>query len=365
MDEIAVKFSRKPNKFRFRTLEEVKLGSKDGPQAISGVETEKIDWLWYPYIPFGRLTILGGDPGAGKSFITTAIAAALSRGDSLPGEKTSREPIITLMLSAEDDPGDTIKPRLNNLYADQTKIFVFTDDIVFDKEGIAALKEMVRQTGARLLIIDPIVAYLGAKMDMNRANEVRPIMRGLYRIAKSLNIAVIVVRHNRKVSAGGKEGKAIYSGSGSIDFTASVRSELAVETSKNGSKYMNHIKANGGKLGPSIQYDIIEMPDTTGRFEWGQVVSQTLFGSVNKINISRKFKNDREVRMWLFDHLKMLPSGDLSINIYAAGKLHGYAQTRLEHVKKGIAISQKVGSEWVWKLDPNAQVDVDDEDVVD
>lgn len=365
MEETEQKLSRKPSKFRFRTVEDVKLKTREGPQFFSDVKKSRIDWLWYPYIPLGRLTILGGDPGGGKSFITAAIAAALSRGDSLPGEEENvREPMVTLILSAEDDPCDTTKSRLENINADQTKIAFFTDDIVLDKEGLITVEEMVRSIDAKLLVVDPIVAYLGAKMDMNRANEVRPIMRGLARIARKLNIAVIVVRHNRKVSAGGKESKAIYSGSGSIDFTASVRSELAVEQAKNGMKYMNHIKANSGKLGPSIHYEIVEMPDTTGRFEWREIVSQMLFGSPKHL-VSKKFKNEREVRLWLFDLLKSCPAGELSKNVFAKGLLHGYTQTRLEHVKKGLALSFKTGNEWYWKLDPQARIDLDtDEDGV-
>lgn len=366
MDDQIVVMNRTPSKFKFRTVEDVKLKRKEGPQMFSGVKTEHIDWLWYPYIPLGRLTILGGDPGAGKSFITAAIASALSRGDSLPGEPSDiREPMISLLLSAEDDPADTTKPRLENLRADQTKIYFFTDDIVLDKEGLNAVEEMVVEYNVKMLVVDPIVAYLGAKVDMNRANEVRPIMRGLARIARKLNIAVVVVRHNRKVSAGGKEGKAIYAGSGSIDFTASVRSELAVETARNGMKYMNHIKANSGRLGPSIQYDIVEMPDTTGRFEWGQIVSKNIFGSSSTPSISRKFKNEREVKLWLHDLLIQCPEGELAKNVFAKGMLHGYSQTRLEHVKKGIAVSVKIGNEWAWKLDPNGTVDHDEDGVVE
>lgn len=367
-EKLDSKINRKSSGFRFKTQEDDELKDRSGPVAFSTIKTEPIDWLWYPYIPFGRLTMLGGDPGSGKSFISTALAATLSRGESFPGEPEGiRTPMNTLLLNVEDDQSDTIKPRLNNLHADQSRVFISTDDIIFDVSGLSALRQMVKETNAKLLIVDPIVAFLGAKMDMNRANEVRPLMRGLYHIAKDLNIAVVVIRHNRKVSAGNKEGKAIYAGSGSIDFTAAIRSELAVETARNGFKYLNHIKTNSGKLGPSIRYSIEELPDTTGLFRWEEVVDNKI-GSISKIaGISRRFKNEQEIKLWLFDLLKEFPEGELSKNVFAKGMLKGYSQTKLEHVKKGIALSSKVGSEWVWKLDPAARdtLDADADGVVE
>lgn len=348
--------SRKPNKFRFRTVEEPELRDYDGPIAFSDIQIERIDWFWYPYIPLGRITMIGGDPGAGKSFITTALAAGASRGDSFPGEEADvREPMNTLLLSVEDDPNDTIKPRLQNLHANQKKVFISPKDIILDVAGLSSIRDMVRQKKIKLLIIDPIVAFLGAKMDMNKANEVRPLMRGLYHIAKDMNIAVVVVRHNRKVGAGVKEGKAIYSGSGSIDFTASVRSELAVSEDRNGNKFMNHIKTNSGKMGPSIRYEIIEMEDGTGLFKWGEVVTGPLAHAM-KAGISKRFKNETIIKRWLFDLLTQAPEGELAKNIFAKGMLHGYSQTKLEHVKKGLALSVKSGHEWVWKLDPAASL---------
>lgn len=342
--------SRKPHpSFRFRPVEEVELRSRWEPKMFAEVKVEKINWFWYPYVPVGRLTILGGDPGQGKSFITTAIAAAASRGEDLPGDFTEHEPRNTLMLSAEDDPGDTIKPRLINLNADQRRIFVNTDYIPLDADGIAGIREMVDQTDAKLLTIDPIVAYLGARMDMNRANEVRPIMKSLADIARDKQIAIIVVRHNRKVSAGGKEGKAIYAGQGSIDFTAAVRSELQVGEAKNGRRYLNHIKTNAGPIGKSINYTIDD-----GIFHWGDMVEVPAEFASGGPTISRKFKNEATIRQWLFDELTQMPDGDLAKNIIAKGQMAGHSQTKLEHVKRGVAVSAKRGQEWYWVLDPRA-----------
>ena len=356
--------SRTPNKFRFKVIGDVKSRERSNLIVFADVKSEEIEWLWAPYVPLGRLTMLGGDPGTGKSFITTALAAALSRGDPLPGEEeagVSREPAAVLMLSAEDDPGDTIKPRLTNLHADQTRIFVSTDDIILDNEGLNAVRAMLRETKARLLIIDPIVAFLGPKVDMNRANEVRHIMRGLSKIAREFNIAVIIVRHNRKQRT---EEKAIYAGAGSIDFTASVRSEMAVVVAKNGMHFLNHIKSNSGKQGNSITYEIINLPDGSGLFKWGSFAAWPMSGARTETIVATRFKNEEQIKLWLHDNLKNHPNGDLAKNILAKGQLAGYSQTKLEHIKKGIALSIKVGHEWYWKLDPAAATGIAVEDRV-
>lgn len=366
--EIEHKVSRKPHTFRFRVLGDTKLRERSALSVFSEIKTESISWLWYPYIPLGRLTMLGGDPGAGKSFITTALASGLSKGEALPGEaEGTRGPLATLMLSAEDDPGDTIKPRLSNMNADQTKIYVSTDDIILDELGLKAIREMIVQTKAKLVIIDPIVAFLGPKVDMNRANEVRHIMKGISSIARQLDVAIVVVRHNRKSLAGAGAGKAIYAGMGSIDFTASVRSELAVTESKNGKKFLNHIKTNSGKQGQSITYEILEQPDGTGLFRWGDIVNNpgSEIGRANAV--SRRFAGEAKAAQWLFDLLKNYPDGLSFKDIMDRGKLSGYSQTKLEHVKKGIVVSAKRTDGWYWVLNPNAhgQIETADPSVIE
>lgn len=333
---------------------------------MSEIKREPIEWLWEPYIPLGRITMLGGDPGAGKSFITTAISAALTRGDSLPGELDHvRDPMSVLMLNAEDDPADTLQPRLSNLHADLTKVFISSEDIILDADGLTAIDEMVEETGAKLLIIDPVVAFLGPKMDMNRANEVRPIMKGIARIARRRNIAIVVVRHNRKAAAGAP-GKAIYNGNGSIDFTAAVRSELAVTETKNGVKFMNHIKTNSGKMGPSIRYEIEALDDGTGLFRWGDIVlgNPNVANNPSKPILAKSYKNEGQVKIWIHDMLKNHPDGLLMKEIISMGQLVGYSQTKLEHAKKGIAVSAKRPDGWYWRLDTSAPVEHDADGVV-
>lgn len=346
-----------PAGIHFKTNGDQKSRLRRGPKPISEVIETPIEWFWNPYIPLGRLTMLGGDPGAGKSFITTALSATLSRGERFPGEEEDHEAGVTLMLSVEDDPADTIKPRLRNMRADLTKIFISEEDIVLDEEGLNAIRIMIKQTNAKLVIIDPIVAFLGPKMDMNRANEVRHIMKGLAKIARDFNIAVLVVRHNRKEGTNGSTGKAIYAGMGSIDFTASVRSELAVITSPNGTHFLNHIKTNSGRKGKSITYAICSKEDGTGLFEWGDFARWPPAKGAESGKLSHVFKDDSKVRAWLHDQLKSEPDGLASVEIHSRAKLAGFSPTKLEHAKKGIAISERRSSEWYWRLDTSAPVD--------
>lgn len=363
MDENLPKISRKPGTYKFRTFDDDTMKPREGYVMFSQIKREDITWFWHPYVPLGRTTMLGGDPGAGKSFIIMAIAAALSRGDSLPGEKENvREPTVTLILNAEDDPADTMRPRLENLRADMTKIALSTEDIILDADGFETIRQMVKDTGAKLLVIDPIVAFLGPKINMNNANEVRHVMKGLARLARNLNIAVLVIRHNRKSPAGATAGKAIYAGNGSIDFTAATRSELAVTETKNGMKFMNQIKANSGPRGPSIQYSVESMADGSGLFKWGDFVA-TQNGS--PLGISKTFKDEKKVKQWLHDMLIQKPDGEMVSNILIAGKLKGYSQTKLEHVKRGVATSYRAGGVWYWKLDTSAPVEFTDDGVVE
>lgn len=352
----APKISRVPGNYKFRALGEKKSRTRRVLVRMADVTVDKIDWLWEPYIPLGRLTILGGDPGAGKSFITTGIASALSNGERLPGEvEYLRKPMVTLMLNAEDDPADTIKPRLDNLCANQEMIFVSGLDIVLNEEGLETIAEMVDDVCAKLVIIDPIVAFLGEKVDMNKANEIRHIMKGLARIARSKNIAIVIVRHNRKAPAGQSAGNALYSGMGSIDFTASVRSELAVTETRQGAKFLNHIKANSGKKGLSIQYEIVSLEDGSGKLNWLKLISPGIAAGKNEGVINTSFKDEAVVKVWLHDLLSQAGEPVSSDDVFAKGQLKGYSITKINRSKKGVAVSYRDNGRWYWKVNTGAK----------
>ena len=150
---------------------------------LNEVAPQEVDWLWYPYIAFGKVTILQGDPGEGKTTLVLHLAAALTRGEMLCSEE-KREPVTVIYQTAEDGLTDTIKPRLIAANADCSRVLVIDETEQCVSMTDERLEVAIRQTNARLVILDPLQAYLGADVDMHRANQVRPIMSRLGVIAE-------------------------------------------------------------------------------------------------------------------------------------------------------------------------------------
>lgn len=196
--------------------------------SLEDVAVEPVRWLWYPYIPLGKLSILHGDPGEGKTTLALWIAAACSRGLALPGGETG-EPLTVLYQTAEDGLGDTIKPRLLESQADLHHIYTI-DEADFPLSMLDhRIGEAIRDTQAQLMILDPLQAYLGEKVDMNRANEVRTVMKGLTQVANQTGCAIVLVGHLNK----SQTANSAQRGLGSMDFRAAARSVLLVGRLKN------------------------------------------------------------------------------------------------------------------------------------
>ena len=198
--------------------------------SMSEINAEEVQWLWYPYIPLGKLTILQGDPGEGKTSFILAVIAALTRGDPLPECERAAEPMNVIYQTAEDGLADTIKPRLESAGADCTRVLVIDESKRELTLCDARLEEAIRRTAAKLIVLDPLQAYLGSNVDMHRANEVRPVLKRLSLMADRTQCAVILIGHMNKAQ-GLKSG---YRGLGSIDFRASARSVLIVGRLKSG-----------------------------------------------------------------------------------------------------------------------------------
>lgn len=189
---------------------------------MSDVQTQEIKWLWYPFIAYGKMTIVQGDPGDGKSTLVLNIAAKLSRGERLEPEMNIDKPVNVIYQTAEDGLADTVKPRLEQAGLDCSRISIIDGS----EKSLSMIDERIEKAiiaaEAGLLILDPIQAYLGGGTDMNRANEAREHTKRLGSIAERTGCAIVLIGHMNK----GSGAKAAYRGMGSIDFFAVARSVM-------------------------------------------------------------------------------------------------------------------------------------------
>ena len=191
---------------------------------MSEIQSQEVAWLWYPFIPYGKLTIVQGDPGDGKTTLVLNIAAKLSKGEGIDSEMKLTESLAVIYQSAEDGLADTVKPRLEAAGANCENISVIDESVKSLSMIDERLEEAVIRTKAKLLILDPIQAYLGGGMDMTRANEARDMTKKLAALAEKYQCAIVLVGHMNKAAG----NKAAYRGMGSIDFFAVARSVLLV-----------------------------------------------------------------------------------------------------------------------------------------
>ena len=236
---------------------------------VADVEREEVSWLWPGYIPKGRLTIIDGDPGVGKSWLTLAIAAAVTTGAPWPGQVESREAANVLVLTAEDGIADTVRPRLEDMGADLRRVRVLTG--VQDGEGhqrhaslvddLPVLDGVLAQGGYGLVIIDPLNAYLGTSLDTHRDAALRAVLTPLAQLAERWGVAVVCIRHLTK----SPRDRAIYRGQGSIAYTAAARVVhlVGVNPDDPTERVMTCIKNNLAPEPPSLAFEL-----TDGRFLW-------------------------------------------------------------------------------------------------
>ena len=150
---------------------------------MSEVDTQTVEWLWEPYIPFGKVTIVQGNPGEGKTTLALRLCAACTNRKPFPA-MAEHEPFNVIYQTAEDGLGDTVKPRLMEADADLDRVLVIDEGKQELSLSDERIERAIRQTGARLIILDPIQAYVGEKTDMNKANEIH----NLKQAAKTLTI---------------------------------------------------------------------------------------------------------------------------------------------------------------------------------
>ena len=314
------------------------------------VEVEKIDWLLYPFIPFGKVTIVQGDPGEGKTTMVLQSIAKLTKGEAvlpsgsdepaLEAKTVDLEPVNVIYQTAEDGLGDTIKPRLLSAGADCSRVMVIDDNDQALTMMDARLEEAIIKTKARLVVLDPIQGFLGAAVDMHRANEIRPLMKRVAVLAEKYHCAIILIGHMNKNS----NGKSSYRGLGSIDFQAAARSVLIVGRIKDEPeiRVVCHVKSSLAPEGKSIAFRL----DKDTGFEW---IGEYDISADDLLSGDNRGQKIHEAKEFLKE---ILVSGSVAqTKVAEEAESRGIKKKTLWNAKKELEIeSVKIGNQWFWML---------------
>ena len=262
-NEVLVHRAEIPNRNYFKSIV---LKEPSKPETVkiirmSDVELTPVEWLWKPYLPFGKLSVLQGNPGEGKTYFAMHLAAACTNGKLLPNMERMK-PFNVIYQTAEDGLGDTVKPRLIEAGADLDRVLVIDDSEVQLTLSDERIEKAIVENNVRLVIIDPIQAYLGADVDMNRANEVRPIFMRLGQVAQRTGCAILLIGHLNKAAG----MQSLQRGLGSIDIAAAVRSVMFIGKLKHDPtmRILTHEKSSLAPPGASLAFSLGD----EGGFRW-------------------------------------------------------------------------------------------------
>lgn len=328
---------------------------------LADVEPERVSWLWPGRIPLGKLVTLDGDPGLGKSTLAVGIAAPVTTGGGWPDGSRCEYPGAVLLMSAEDGLADTIRPRLDAAGADVTAVHA-VQGVPIDADGtlrpptladIAALEQAITTTGARLLVIDVVMAYLPAGTDSHKDQDIRRVLSRLSALADRTACTVLLIRHLNK--AAGRD--PIYRGGGSIGIVGAARAGLLVAADPDDPerRVLATVKSNLGPTPDSLAYRLVSADEHgVARVQWeGQSThtAATLLADQGSDDDDR-----REVDEWLTGYL--IDSGGTASarEVLRDGKLAGFTEDVLKKARKRLQIRTTrhgfgKGSTFVWSID--------------
>lgn len=324
----------------------------------SDVVPERVRWLWPGYIPFGKVTVLDGDPGLGKSTIMIDLAARISRGLPLPNGKTHK-PMGTVLLMGEDGAGDTIVPRLMNANGDREKIAIrdtYTNDKGMEippgfPSDLGKLKEDILEVQAGMVVIDPVMSYLDPDINSNNDQQVRRALMPLAMLAEETGAAIVMLRHLNKSSG----GSALYRGGGSIGFVGVARSGLIVARDPDDPSrvVLASTKSNLGPPPPSLNFRLEGCENGAARVEWE---GQSLHSAESLVQQAQGNEGDRTAHDEACDFLREL-LGDhlptLAREVWKQANEAGHARNTVLRAKNtlGVVVSKARTQDgaWVWQ----------------
>jgi len=329
---------------------------------FADIQEKEVDWLWYPRLPLGMVCLFAGPPKVGKTFVTIAIAAAVSRGAGLPLDEP-RAPGSVIILSAEDDPAKTLKPRLRAAGADMSKVHFLKSVLLEDgtealpslRADLEAIESAARNLGdCKLISIDPISAYLNGVDDHKNA-EIRALLYPLNAMAASLNCVIILVTHLNKSSTQDAQQRV----TGSVAYVAACRANfLFVKDKDDPNKRRRLMLDNGCNLTeevPTLGYRIADSWEGS-QVEWEQdALSITVEEAMAEQPPETTDENTEvgECKGWLKDALSQGPV--LAEELLAKGRTVGFSERTMRRAKKGLGVdSERSGfrddASWKWVL---------------
>ncbi|HWY85922.1 MAG TPA: AAA family ATPase [Gemmataceae bacterium] len=234
-------------------------------QPLSEIKPRALHWLWAKNMCLGKLALLDGDPGLGKSLVAMDLCARLSTGRPFPGSETPVEPADAIILNAEDDAFDCVRPRLEAMGADLSRIHILRQDYLDKHDGFSLpshtemFAKAVADIGARLVVIDPITAFLDPAVNICCEKSVRAALAPLSRLATLYEFVALLIRHITKMLG----AASIYRGLGSIAFQAACRSSFLVgrDAIHRERIVMASVKNNYAALQPALAYEIVGQGD--------------------------------------------------------------------------------------------------------
>jgi len=330
-----------------------------GPRFVrpGDVAAEQVRWLWRGYIPLGKLAVVDGDPGLGKSMMMTDLAARISTGAAMPdGSPGLDEPAGVLLLSAEDGIGDTITPRLTAAGAVMDRALVFDRFVAVDGErlptldDLAAMEEGIEAVGARLVVIDPLMAFLPPHVNAYRDQDVRRVLAPLSKLAERTGAAIVIVRHPNKAVG----MSALHRGGGSIGIIGAARSGLLVAPDPNDPEGPRRIiavvKNNLAPPAPSLAYHIETAENGAGRIVWEGPVAFT----ANQLTAGLTDGKEQGARSEAMDFLRdaLGDSPQPVVAMKQAAKAAGISETTLKRAWRSLRCTTIKGEDgtYRWQL---------------
>jgi hypothetical protein len=333
-----------------------------GPQPVTvclaDVTPEPLQWLWPGRVPLGKLTLIAGDPGLGKSFVTLDMGARVSSGRPWPDLRDQANPLgSVVLLSAEDDLSDTIRPRLDAAGADVSRVVALKGVLLPESAGVThfslaadipQLEETILQIeDVRLVVIDPVTAYLG-RADGHKNAEIRGLLAPLAELASAHRVAIVCVTHLNKATG----TKALYRAMGSLAFSAAARAVWLVTKDKDDSlrRLMLPAKMN---LAPEVTGLAYKLVDGVVAWEPEPVQMTADDALVAELADANDQTERQEAVDWLREVLADGPLATKDVQRAAGEAGHSWATVRRAKGPAGVEVwKQGFGDEgrWVWGL---------------